>query len=325
MRLIICILSRPVIVAPVVAASSSTGQSGGDSRLTIDEVKIEGNKLVSTEDIMGVVKTRPGHKFDRDVVMQDLKAINNLGYFDDRSLQVTPELSPKTGGVLLKIRVQENAPVTQFAFQGNQVLSSEEISKVFSSQLGLPQNLSHLSGAIDKVEQAYHERGFILARVNDVKDDPDGSIGLTISEGTIDKIEVVGNHKTKDFIVRNAIKIKPGSVYNEKILTANLRKLYSNGYFSDIRRSLVPSPNSPDKYTLKVEVDEKRTGSIGLGGGIDSLAGPFGSLSFSESNFQGKGQVLSFHAQTGMGMFSSVANSVTMVDKTFCPTSKHIT
>ena len=64
--------------------------------------------------------------------MQDLKAINSMGYFDERSLQVTPERNSTGSGVLLKIRVQENAPVSDFAFQGNQVLSSEEISKVFS-------------------------------------------------------------------------------------------------------------------------------------------------------------------------------------------------
>ena len=145
------------------SATTSSSSSSTTPSLTVDDVKIVGNHLVSTEDILKAVKTKHGDKFDRDQVMQDLKAINGLGYFDDRSLQVTPELS--NGGVLLKIRVQENAPITQFAFQGNQVLSSEDISKVFSDQLGRPQNLNQLSGAIDKVEQAYHQRGFILARV----------------------------------------------------------------------------------------------------------------------------------------------------------------
>ena len=72
-------------------ASSATG--GTASNLTVDHVSVEGNHLVSTEDILGVIKTRDGDKFDRDRVMQDLKAINSMGYFDDRSLQVTPELN----------------------------------------------------------------------------------------------------------------------------------------------------------------------------------------------------------------------------------------
>lgn len=279
-----------------------------EGNLTVDEVKIEGNRLVATEDIMRIVKTKRGDRFDRDQVMQDLKAINNMGYFDDRNLQVVPELT--TGGVLLKIRVQENAPITEFAFQGNKVLSTDEISKAFAQQLGKPQNLNDLSSAIDKVEQAYHERGFVLARVNDVKDDPDGSVGLNINEGVIDKIEITGNKKTKEFIIRNALKMKPGMVYNERDLTQDLRKLFANGYFQDIRRSLAPSPDNPDRYVLKVEVDEKRTGSVGLGGGFDTVAGPFGSFTIGDSNFRGKGQVVSLSSQVGTGLFGSVNNAL---------------
>lgn len=93
---------------------SDTSASQNGNPLTVDTIKVEGNRLVPTEDIMHVVKTKPGDKFNRDAVMEDLKAINNLGYFDERNLQVVPELNGS--GVLLKIRVQENAPITQFAF-----------------------------------------------------------------------------------------------------------------------------------------------------------------------------------------------------------------
>lgn len=305
--------------APGAKAATTTASTSGGSNLTIHGVKIEGNHLVPEEEILGVVKSKHGDKFDRDQVMQDLKAINSMGYFDDRSLQVTPELTNGGSSVLLKIRVQENAPVTQFAFQGNRVLSSDEISKVFADQLGRPQNLNKLSSAIDKVEQAYHEKGYILARVTDVKDDPDGSIGLKISEGVVDKIEIAGNKKTQDAIIRRYITSKPGTVYNDKLLTADLRKLYGNGYFQDIRRSLTPSPTDPDKYTLKVDVDEKRTGSIGLGGGIDSMSGGFGSLSFSDANFRGRGQVVSFSSQMGAGISGALTNTLNNGGTSFIP------
>lgn len=287
-----------------------------DKDLTVEDVTVEGNRLVPTDHILNVVKTRRGDKFDRDQVVRDLKAVNSMGYFDDRSLQAVPELAGN--GVLLKIRVQENAPVTQFAFQGNTVLSNDELSKIFADQLGKPQNLTQLSQSIDKVEQIYHERGFTLARVVDVKDDPDGSVQLSVDEGVINSIQITGNKKTKDFIVRNAIKLKPGTVYNEKTLTGDLRKLFANGYFQDVRRSLSPSPSAPDRYDLKVEVDERRTGSVGLGGGVDTIAGPFGSFSFSDSNFRGRGQVVQFNSQMGSSMFSNLNNGGT----SFVPSSK---
>lgn len=271
-----------------------------DSSRIVDDVKIVGNRLVPTEDIASVVKTKRGDKFDKQQVMQDLQAINEMGYFDDKSLQVTPEVT--SSGVLLKIRVVENAPVTQFSFDGNNVIPSSEISKLFADQLGKPQNLNQLSSSISQVEEMYHQKGYLLARVTDVKDDPDGSVSLKINEGIIGEVEIKGNRKTKDFIVRQSIDLKAGSVYNEHQLSAGLKKLYANGYFQDIRRSLAPSATDPDKFTLTVEVDEKRTGAVGVGGGVDSAAGPFGSLSFSDANFQGKGQVLSFNGSMGAGM-----------------------
>ena len=247
--------STEVEVDSANASKQISEKQISDSSLTVDNIKVEGNRLVSAEDILDVVKTKPGDKYSRDAVLEDLKAINGLGYFDERNLQVLPELDGK--GVLLKIRVTENAPITQFAFSGNNVLDSQEITKIFTEQMGKPQNLSALSSAIDKVEQTYHDKGYVLARVTDVRNDPDGTIGLNINEGAIEKIEISGNKKTKDFIIRQAIKIKPGMVYNEKALTSDLRKLFANGYFQDIRRSLVPATDNPDKYVLKVEVDEK--------------------------------------------------------------------
>jgi hypothetical protein len=88
------------------SSTRKVGTSGGEAPLIIvDDVTIEGNRLVATEDIMRVIKTKRGDRYDRDLVIQDLRAINALGYFDDRSLRVDPELTP--GGILIKIRVQE--------------------------------------------------------------------------------------------------------------------------------------------------------------------------------------------------------------------------
>ncbi len=311
----------PETAAPATEAPAAEPSSESAGRkLTIDEIEIEGNRLVGTDEIQNVLKSKRGDTFVRKQVLDDLQAINEMGYFDEKSLQVLPEL--KNGGVLLKIRVQENAPVTQISIQGNDVLKTEDISKIFADQLGKPQNLAQLSSSIDKVEQMYHDKGFVLARVTDVKDFPDGSVNLTINEGQIDKIEISGNKKSKDYIIRNILKVKPGTTYNEQQLSADLKKLYANGYFQDIRRSLAPSETNPDKFALKIEVDEKRTGSVGLGGGVDSVAGPFGSMSFSDSNFRGRGQVLSFNSQVGSGVFGNFNNTINNGGTSFLPTQR---
>jgi outer membrane protein insertion porin family len=302
------------------ALGADSGGGSNTSNMLVDDVKIEGNRLISTEEIATVVKTRKGDRYNRDQVMSDLKAIDGMGYFNKNTLQVNPEVTP--AGLLLKIRVEENAPITQFAITGNSAISTEEISKLFSDQLGRPSNLNALSNAISKVEAAYRERGFVLANVTDVKDDPDGSVELVINEGTIDNIVITGNKKTQDYVIRHAFKLKAGSVYNEKQLTNDLRKLYANGYFQDIRRSLVPSEKDPGKFTLKVEVDEKRSGSVQAGGGVDSLAGPFGSVGFSDNNFGGRGQVISASTQIGSGTVNGLTNNLNNGGSNFLPTGR---
>jgi len=305
----------------VSATDNEQASDDGAGNLVVEDVKIEGNRLISTEEIANVVKTRKGDKYNKEQVISDLKAIDGMGYFNKNTLQVNPEVSP-SGSLLLKIRVEENAPITQFAITGNNAISTEEISKLFDDQLGRPSNLNALSSAITKVEEAYRDKGFVLAQVTDVKDDPDGSVELVINEGTLDNVVITGNKKTVDYVVRRSIKLKPGSVYNEKQLTADLKKLYANGYFQDIRRSLVPSEKDPGKFTLKVEVDEKRSGSVNAGAGVDSLAGPFGSFGFSDNNFRGRGQVLSLSSQMGSGTLNGLSNSVNNGGTNFLPTGK---
>src|ERR1700733_7231392 len=63
-------------------SSSESGAGLSTSNMLVDDVKIEGNRLISTEEIATVVKTRKGDRYDRDQVMNDLKAINGMGYFN---------------------------------------------------------------------------------------------------------------------------------------------------------------------------------------------------------------------------------------------------
>src|SRR5262245_54100432 len=57
------------------SAGTASGDMAGKDGLTVEDVTVEGNRLVPTENILGVVKTRRGDKFDRDQVVQDLKAV----------------------------------------------------------------------------------------------------------------------------------------------------------------------------------------------------------------------------------------------------------
>lgn len=289
--------STPVEAIEPEALSTSTNRTY-DEGITIKDVEISGNLLVPKEKILQHMKTVPGSVFDRTAMQADLKSIYAMGYFTDK-IKAVPEASPT--GVKLRIEVEENIPVTGFNITGNTAISTAELEDLFKDQTGLPQNIAQLNEAIGKIESIYSDKGFVLARVKEIKDDPDGIVNIEINEGVIDKIKLVGNTKTKDFIIKRNMMTAEGTLYNEKVLKNDLKRIFGTQAFEDVRRVVTASPDDPDKYNLTVEVDEKRTGSISLGGGVDTGSGIFGSVGYTNPNFLGRGQVVSAVVIAGSG------------------------
>lgn len=218
----------------------------------IGEIRLHGNKHIATEEILRVMKTHAGDRFSREAVVEDLKAINALGYFDERKLEVSPELVD--GKVLLSIEVQENPVVKGFSLSGNTLVSRPVLLKYLERQVGKPQNADILEAAINDIEALYHGKGFILSKVRDVAESTDGFWDIVIDEGIISKVEVSGVPESIQKQVAGAISIKAGSVYSEKNLTASLRTLYKKGGVQDIRRSLGPDADKVGSYKLSIEI-----------------------------------------------------------------------
>ncbi|OGI00176.1 MAG: hypothetical protein A2Y25_00315 [Candidatus Melainabacteria bacterium GWF2_37_15] len=269
-----------------------------DEAITIQDIQIEGNTLVSKEKILDQLKAKPGLKFSRDLVKEDLKSIYDMGYFTER-LKAVPEPSPS--GITLRIQVEENVPVTGFNITGNETVSTEEILSIIEEQAGLPQNITELNQAVGRIEKLYADKGYILARIKKVSDDPDGTINMAINEGMIDSVEISGNVKTKEYVIKRNLTVQPGEIYNEDKLKQDLTRIFGTQAFSDARRVISPSMEDPEKYKLTIEVDEKKTGSISLGGGVDTLTGLFGQAGYIDNNFLGRGQEVSTNIMVGSG------------------------
>ncbi|MDX2084780.1 MAG: BamA/TamA family outer membrane protein [Candidatus Melainabacteria bacterium] len=272
-----------------------------DQAVTISQVKIEGNRLISEEAIKEQMSIRPGSLYSRKNLQTDLRRVYDMGYFTEK-IRAVPVSTRQ--GIILRIEVEENAPVTGVNIDGNTVIPDEELQSLFSEQTGLPQNIGQLNESIQKIEQMYADKGYVLARVTSIGDDPDGRVNLQIREGTIDKVQFVGNRKTKDNVVKRNMLTQAGQVYNEKLLKEDLQRIFATQAFSDVRRVITASPEDPEKYNLTIELDEKRTGSISLGGGLDTGTGLFGSVGFNDPNFLGRGQNFSSVFAVGTGVIN---------------------
>ena len=278
--------------------SASVTATNKDKRV-IKNIEFVGNNVVDKALILQQMKLQVGDTYSRELVQRDLKAIYEMGYFTEK-MKAIP-INNADGSITLKIVLVENAPVTDFTIEGNTVISTDEILSYLLPMKGKPQNIGDLNDAISKIQDCYSSKGYILARINSVSDDPDGTVNISIKEGTINRILISGNEKTKDYVIERNVLTEPGQVYNENLLKEDLVRLYATQAFKDVTREIEPT-DDPDKYDITINIEEQRTASISVGGGIDSVTGVFGSVGIADNNFMGRNERISLNGIAGTGV-----------------------
>ena len=263
-------------------------------------VEIVGNNLVDTAEILQNVSIHPGDPYSVEAVQQNLKAIYDMGYFSDKMRAIPVKIDDKS--IKIRIIVQENVPITDFNITGNNSVATGDLLQILDSLLNKPQNILKLNDAITEIQEYYASQGYILARVTSITDDPDGMVNINIDEGKIGSIVIEGNKKTKEFVVRRNILTQPGTIYNENLIKQDLMRLYATQAFKDVKRTIERSEDNPETYDVTIHLEEQRTGTISIGGGLDTATGLFGTGGFTDNNFRGLGQRVSLNVLAGTGI-----------------------
>ena len=292
------------------SGSSTTSEDTGNYEVKapkiIKSVEIHGLNVISPELVMSKINLHEGDEYNKETLQNDLKSIYDLGFFTEK-MKAIP-VTNSDGTITLKIILEENAPVTDFTIEGNTVVSTEEILQFLLPLKGKPQNITDINSAIVKIQNLYTEKGYILARVDSVTDDPDGTVNISIKEGTIDKIMIAGNEKTKDYIIERNILTEPGTVYNENQIKEDLVRLYASQAFKDVTREIEPSTEDPDMYDITIKVEEQRTANLSVGAGVDTVTGLFGSVGIADNNFKGRNERLALNVLAGTGVILNDAS-----------------
>ena len=269
----------------------------------VSNVQVVGANAVSPDYIISKFNLHAGDVYKPESVQAGLKNLYQLGFFTDRMKAVPIE--NKDGSITIKIVVEENLPVTNVTIEGNSAVSTEELMQYMIPLIGQPQNIGKINEAIEGINDCYNSKGYILARVSAISDDPDGTINVNIVEGEINKIMIAGNKKTKEYVIARNIMTEPGTVYNDNIIKKDLVRLYSTQAFKNVDRSIEPCEDDPNKFNVTINVEEQRTATISLGGGLDSHTGAFGSVGVSDNNFRGVNQRLAINGLVGSGIIMS--------------------
>ena len=131
----------------------------------------------------------------------------------------------------------------------------------------------------------------------------DNTINVTyqIDEGArvyIQQINIVGNDRTREHVIRREFDISEGDPLNQIYLQRTKRRLEGLGFFESVDIS-TRQGDSPDRVIVTVRVVDKATGEFSIGGGYSTTSGPLAEISFSEKNFLGRGQYLKISGGIG--------------------------
>ena len=259
-------------------------------QIQVTSVGVIGNSQIAQDYILSVVKTKPGGILERDTIQTDVEAIYAQGFFSF----VDVDLRPEGGGVGVMFSVQENPLIESIEFTGNTMYTSEQLMTEVFSQVGTVFNRQFFRNDLDRIQERYHNDGYIMVRVSDVQIQG-GNIYVTILEPKVGDIIVQGNVKTETKVIRREIKLARGDIFNVTHFRHQLGKLQGLGYFEDVNVAFDVPEDDDTTVDLILTVKEKRTASIGLNLAYGTESGISGGLTYSDTNLWGRG----YHFEAG--------------------------
>ncbi len=276
----------------------------------------EGRKLeLAAYDSMSI---KPGSVVNNRILNQDLNAIYASGWFS--GVKIKSQDGPL--GVTLIVKVVPNPILRKVELKPtSSVISNKDLDDIFTNYYGTTLNLKEFQNKIDKLKKRYESEGYSLVRISGPdRISADGLVTLNVAEGVISDIKfrfpgsdgesmIDGKPrkgKTKDWVIKRELKSQPGSIFNRKILEADIKRLYATSLFDDVRVSLGPDSSNPGQVIIFLDLSEQRTGSLTGGLGYSNSSGIFASIGLQESNALGR--ALSTNLNLNFGEYSTTYN-----------------
>ena len=237
-------------------------------------------------------------RIDDSTLETDIRSIEdhyqNNGYLGAHVVNVSRVRVEGGEEVDLVITINEGEAYTigNVSVSGAQSLSvSDDITPYLKTKSGNAYSGEFLKEDIALIEDQYGLKGYADARVTP-KLDPAGanavSIVFVISEGrsyNVGQINIEGNTKTKDEVIRRELAIKPGEPFDKAKIEASRARLQNLNYFAAVDVMPVDTGSMIDEKDLVITVTEKPTGTINFGAGFSSIDNLVGFMEISQTNF----------------------------------------
>ncbi|MEA3083621.1 MAG: outer membrane protein insertion porin family, partial [Paraburkholderia sp.] len=302
----------------------------------IRQVNFVGNRVFSTSTLHDEMQLSTPNWFSwytkddlysKDKLTKDLENVRsyylNHGHleFNIESTQVS--ISPDKKDMYLTVTLHEGEPYTisSIKLAGNLLDREAELAKLVKIKPGDRFSAEKLQATTKSIVDKLGEYGYAFATVNAQPkiDQEHHKVDLTLQVDPsrrvyVRHINVVGNTRTRDEVVRREMRQMESSWFDSNRLTLSKDRINRLGYFTDVDVTTVPVEGTPDQVDINVKVTEKPTGSLSLGLGYGSGEGPIISAGISQDNVFGSGTSLALNVNTST---TNRTLTVTQVDPYF--------
>jgi outer membrane protein insertion porin family len=288
----------------------------------IKDVRFVGNKALSVKKIKSVLAVKPKWfltfitsrgLYKQEELERDSERIRNLyldnGYIDVKVSKPEVEYNEKKKGFIVTYRIEEGNQynVGNIKLGGDLIKPEEELMKLFMLKSGKPFNRSALAGDIARLTTFYGDKGYAFANVApDFKIDKENlkvEINFNIEKGKevyIRDIDITGNIRTRDKIIRREIPIQEQQLFSASKIQQIKPRIFRLGYFEDnIEVTTDRVPGTDNQLDVNVKLKEKPTGFFSIAGGFSTVETFIFAGQIQESNLFGYGKGLSLSAQIG--------------------------
>lgn len=287
----------------------------------IASIEFIGNHAFSSYRLKDVIKTHEsnflsflggGDTYDPDRVEADRDLLRRYylkhGYADVQIIAALTEYDPGRHGFLVTFKIDEGQQyrVGSVAFESSIPTFDGNSMRSFSRvNVGSLYNAEALEKSVEEMQVEASRRGYAFAVVR-----PRGdrnfdahtvSIVFAIDEGPrtyIERINVRGNTRTRDYVIRREFDISEGDAYNRSLVDRAERRLKNLDFFKTVKITTEPGSSS-DRVILDVEVEDKSTGDFSVSGGFSTTQGALAEVSVSERNLLGRGLYAKASVQYG--------------------------
>ena len=223
------------------------------------------------------------------------------GYADFRVISAVAELAPDRSGFYITFTIEEGEKYNFGKVEIDTKLKEipvADLQELIRFEGGEQYNAELIDKSVDALTLAAGTKGYafvdIRPRVRRNKEDRTVDVVFKMEEGPrvyIERINIVGNTRTLDKVIRREIRLVEGDAFNRVLINRSRSRIRGLGFFKKVEVNEEPG-SAPDRTVLNVEVEEQSTGEFSVSAGFSSADSVVGAVSLTEKNLLGRGQFL---------------------------------